>query len=412
MKQLSVLVLLCMAAYVNAQPFRTPVFTGNVNADFLPAERNIPLGTGSSYAMTWDAGFLYIGVTGPGAYIKDEPTVMYIDSDPFTAQSTGTINGFNYDGRSPQLPFTANLVLYFKSSYAEIRTSAAVSGTWSDRTEITPQITTGATDIEVRIPWSAFPGGVRPGSLWWFYFKTNGNQSQKDAFDVRPGVTNVGETYALDINVRPPQLYYSLQTTATNYYTGINLFDWIYFGASCTAPGSLTTTNITSAGARLNWQHTTTRLYYEVRGRKKGSNQWLKSVVPGNINSVVVNNLTCNTNYEWHIRTVCDTSQAVDIISGFSNLLSFKTLSCAAFSSDEVTLYPNPARQGASVFVKGNHIQAGASYTISNLTGTILQSGRLNSGQLVLNAAIKQGIYNIQFKTADNVMHTQLQVLE
>lgn len=412
MKKLAAIVLLFTAVQASAQPFRTPVFTGNVNTDFLATERNIPLGTGSSYAITWDANFLYVGVTGPGAYIKDEPTVMYMDTDPFIAQSTGTINGFNYDGRSPQLPFTANFVLYFKSSYAEIRTSSALSGTWSDRTELTSQVTTGTTDIEVKIPWTAFPGGARPASLWWFYYKTNGNSAQQDAYDVRPGITNVGETYGLSINIRPPQLYYSLQTTATNYYTGVNLFDWIYFGTGCTAPSGLTTTNITATSARLNWQHVTTRMYYEVRGRKKGTNQWQRSIVPGNVNSVVVNNLLCNTNYEWHIRTVCDTTQAVDIISGFSNLISFKTAACLGLSGNDINIYPSPAKSGSIIFVKGADIIPGTSYSISDMSGIVLQTGKLNNNQIMLQSAVKDGIYLIEFQVKDKVIRKQLQVSE
>lgn len=413
MKQLATILLLSAGLCAQAQPFRTPTFTGVVTTDFLATERNIPLGSGSSYALTWDANFLYVGMTGPGAYIKDEPTLMYIDSDPFIAQSTGTINGFNYDNRQPELPFTGNVVMFFKTGYAEFRTSDVLSGTWSDRTEITNQITTGATDIEIRIPWAAFPGGTRPASLSFFFFKENGNSSQSDAFDVRPGITNVGETYGLDINVRPPELFYSLQTTTSNYYTGTNLFDWINFGAGCTPPGNPATSNITTTSARLNWQHVTTRVQYEVRGRRRGTNQWLSQRVPGALNSVVVNNLVCNVPYEWHVRSICDTTQPVDIISAFSNLISFRTAACTALQGNsEINVYPSPARVGSVITLKGTDLPAGGVYTISTLSGMVLQSGKLNATQIVLNNTIKEGIYLLEVQGINQPIRKQIQVIQ
>lgn len=413
MKQLATILLFVTGFCAQAQPFRTPTFTGVVTTDFLPTERNVPLGTGSSYALTWDANFLYIGLTGPGAYIKDEPTIMYIDSDPFISQSTGTTNGFNYDNRQPQLPFTGNVVMFFKTGYAEFRTSDTIAGVWSDRTEITNQITTGATDIEIRIPWVAFPGGTRPTALSFFFFKENGNSSQSDAFDVRPGITNVSETYGLDINVRPPQLFYSLQSTTSNYYTGVNLFDWINFGANCPPPGNPTTSNITTTSARLNWQHVPTRVQYEVRGRRRGTNQWLSQRVPGAVNSIVVNNLVCNVPYEWHVRSICDTTQDVDIISAFSNLIPFRTAGCTSLQrTSDMSVYPSPVKSGGVLTVKGTDLPVGAVFTISSLSGMVLQTGKLNTMQIVLNNSIREGIYLLEVHGTNLIIRKQIQVIQ
>jgi hypothetical protein len=413
MRQVVTLVFLFLGLTTLAQPFRTPTFTGVVTTDFLPTERNIPLGTGASYAMTWDANFLYVGVTGPGAYIKNEPTIMYIDSDPFISQSTGSINGFNYDNRSPELPFTGNLVLFFKTGYAEFRTSDVLSGTWSDRTEVTSQIITGTNDIEIKIPWVAFPQGTRPAALSFFFFKENGNPSQSDAFDVRPGITNVGETYGLDINLRPPELYYSLQTTNTNFYTGTNLFDWINFGASSVPPSNLSTTNITTTSARLSWQHVITRSQYEVRGRRRGTNQWISQRVPGTVNSIVVNNLLCNVPYEWHVRTITDTTQIVDIISAFSNIVSFRTNACSIVSPDgDVMVYPNPALKASIISIQSKLPLIGVRFAIRNLAGSTLQAGTLTGPQLKLSEGITGGLYQLELFMDEFVIRKTLQIVD
>lgn len=412
MKQSAAFLLLFVCATAVAQPFRTPTLTGAVTTDFLATERNTPPGAGAVYAMTWDANYMYVGVTGPGAYIKDEPTLMYIDADPFVASGTGTTNGFNYDNRQPQLPFSANFVLFIKSSYGEFRTFADTSVTWSERTEVTADIITGTTDIEIRIPWAAFPGGKRPAALSFFFFKENGNPELSDAFDVRPGVSNVAETYSFDVNQAPPQLYFSLQTTDNRFYTGINLFDWINFGSACPAPTGLTTTNIRTTTARLSWQPIPGAAYYQVRGRRAGTNSWLIATVPGNKNTLTASGLVCNTNYEWHVRVYCDTTQNVDIISAFSApLVPFKTAACAASAGDRVVVFPSPAPRGALLNLKGIDIPSGTRFTITSTQGTILQEGIISSSQIRLNERVTEGIHTLSLQLNGSPLHKQLQVV-
>lgn len=399
---------------VFAQPFRTPVFTGNAMNDFKTEEKTIPVGTGATYAVTWDNNFIYFGVSGPGAYIKNEPTIIYLDTDPSALQNTGSTSGFNYDNRQPTLPFAANFVLYMKSGYAEIRTAAVLSGPWSNAVTVTDSLITGATDIEIRIPWTLFAGGQRPASFSSLYFKTNGNPANADVYDLRPGITNVGETYGLNINLRPPQLFYRLNSTNNGFNNGLNLFDWIFFGAGCVPPSALLATSITATSAKLNWQPVLTKDYYLIRGRKKGTVNWLSSIVPANRNSVVVNNLVCNTNYEWHIRTTCDTTQAADINSGFSELSSFKTSACAAFQdpkNENLKISPNPSRAGSGISLSGLK-SVNSSYKIYRLDGSVVQSGKVNLNTVLLGNSIKPGLYLLETDTNGLKQKAMLQLVE
>ena len=80
MKKLFTTCLLLSAVLSFSQPFRTPVFTGNASTDFKFEEKNFQ--TGIAYCFTWDATNFFVGFTGLGAYIKDEPTILYLDTDP------------------------------------------------------------------------------------------------------------------------------------------------------------------------------------------------------------------------------------------------------------------------------------------------------------------------------------------
>ncbi len=209
------------------QGFRTPSLTGNVATDFMAAEK-MSTGSGLTYAMTWDATNLYLGVGGSGAFVKNEPTLAYFDTDPFlplnSAANTGSISGYNnYDGRTGSFPYNANVVIYMKANYAEIRTTTA--GAWGASTNITPAVVTGANDIEITIPWSSFPGGVRPPAMLSTFFKTNGFGGT-DAYGVMPGDTYIG-----NVNTTP--------FAATNYATTFSTANGAMsntFSATCMPP--------------------------------------------------------------------------------------------------------------------------------------------------------------------------------
>jgi hypothetical protein len=183
---LQAIIFLFVANTVFAQAFRTPTLTGNAFTDFTTNER-VFFGGGGNYNLTWDATNLYVGVGGLGTYIKNEPTIMYLDTDPAVAPTggTGSLSGNNYDGRIGTLPFTSNLVLYLKNGYAEVRTTVGANWTVNSYSNVTGNIVTGTNDIEIAIPWSIFPGGVRPLAFRSLFFKENGGGGT-DAYNIMP----------------------------------------------------------------------------------------------------------------------------------------------------------------------------------------------------------------------------------
>ena len=181
-----------------SQPFRTVTFTGDAYNDFNANERKNSSGS-LFYEMTWDASKLYLGVSALYSYAKDQPTIYYLDTDPQTNPTTGTgsTTGFNnYDGRIGTLPFTANVVIFLKNGYCEMRKYSA--GAWGAPTNYTSNTYFGTNDAEVSIPWTDFPSGARPSAFRYMMFKENGNPGT-DAYDIYPN----GGMYIANINTTP-----------------------------------------------------------------------------------------------------------------------------------------------------------------------------------------------------------------
>ncbi len=409
--------LLCVCS-VHAQPFRTPTFTGNAATNFKTDEKNAAAGV--AYCFTWDTAYMYFGVTGPGAYIKTEPSLIYIDSDPNATPRAGTGDsiGFNYDNRVASLPFSANFVLYFKDGYAEARTSTG-AGTWSTQTTYTSNIVTGTNDIEIRVPWSILPGGVRPAGLNILFFKTNGNGSQADAYEVKPGVNNVDNSYSSDVAVNGLQLFYRIQSTGNAFYNANNMFTTIdNFAANyCKASTSTSTTNITTTSAKFNWTAVPGAFRYQLFGRKGATGAWINAYLPGNKTSYTATGLLCNTNYQWMIRTNCDTTQAADINSLFTAIKTFKTSACAALqdggaSANSLLVSPSPVRKGGYITLKTAQQIPNAVYSIYSVAGVLLQEGKITGAPVSLGNRINSGVYLLVVSGGNQVLRSQLQVTE
>ena len=106
--------------------------------------------------------------------------------------------------------------------------------------------------------------------------------------------------------------------TNSSVWTLQNTFTLFAF---CDAPTSLSTTNITSANATLNWNSVSGANHFEIRWREVGSN-W-NSVNNIYSNSRTINNLTIATDYEWQVRTYC--SRTGSSISLWSSVQQFST---------------------------------------------------------------------------------------
>ena len=160
--------------------FDTPTVNGTIAASEYGTHtdgNNQQTSSGSVVTyMTWDATNLYVGVEAANT---SEAFVIYFDKDNLTpidsgTNTNGTIVGNAYDGTNfDGLPFRADIVMYVKSGYREFRTADGAGGWSAATTGFGAYAETGGNVREFSIPWTSFPGGVKPTAFNWFSYVTS-----------------------------------------------------------------------------------------------------------------------------------------------------------------------------------------------------------------------------------------------
>ena len=113
----------------------------------------------------------------------------------------------------------------------------------------------------------------------------------------------------------------------------------------CADPGSLTTTNITTSGATLNWSAAPGSSSYTVEYKASASSTWTVAASSTTSTSIPVSGLTASTSYDWRVRSNCSSSS-----SNFVNA-QFTT---AAVSGSCVTAYEANETLAAAAAVSTN----------------------------------------------------------
>ncbi|GBD89238.1 hypothetical protein BMS3Abin03_03188 [bacterium BMS3Abin03] len=273
-------ILLSLTTITRGQSYHTVTFTGNPATDFNVAESHNSTNSDVTWYFTWDATNIYLGLSATGGtYVKDQPSIVYFDSDPTDplTNGTGSTLGSNYDGRTGTYPFTANFVVFFKTVYAEYRINT--SGTWGTQTDVTSKIFTTTTNaIEIYIPWSDFPNSVKPNQLYYLMYKEDGNNLVSTGYAFNP-LTN--RTDGDDVNTISNWSYFSANSTGSGQTP--------FSGEDTPLPVELTSFTASTQGSTvtLNWKTATevNNYGFEILRSTKSDN-WTKiGFVEGNGNS-------------------------------------------------------------------------------------------------------------------------------
>lgn len=151
--------------------------------------------TSGNWSIAWDNSYLYI-VKKFGA--TNQPSVLYFDIDPqypvtWGTNSNGSLSGYSHWDIQPNLPFRADLCIYWEYNYAEYATDNG-SGGWNSPSTFSSgnyaYNSTFNSDREIRISWtSVFGLSGRPASFnFAAYANTRGTLSCS-------GSSNVGCIY-------------------------------------------------------------------------------------------------------------------------------------------------------------------------------------------------------------------------
>ncbi|MBX7109856.1 MAG: T9SS type A sorting domain-containing protein [Chitinophagales bacterium] len=168
-------------------------------------------------------------------------------------------------------------------------------------------------------------------------------------------------------------------------------------------PTNLSTSNIKSAKATLNWDTLVCVDYDSIYYRVVGSGTWSKIKTGTNNSAYNLTGLTASTMYEWMVAHVVDTLSE-KATSAYSAITTFTT---AALKEGEslnesglLSLYPNPA-SGSTTLQFTNNEAGEAVMTVFDALGRNLQSERLlaDNGVFIyeLNLApLSPGLYIIR----------------
>ncbi|MEP7319020.1 MAG: T9SS type A sorting domain-containing protein [Panacibacter sp.] len=213
---------------------------------------------------------------------------------------------------------------------------------------------------------------------------------------------------------------FDLGTDNNVYVVGGNTAKFVQTNSYCNTPAGLSTTNISINKARLNWLPVAGAVKYEVWARPVNTNRWKNIQVSAGINFLTVKGLDCNTNYEWKIRSVCD-SAGINV-SAFSSLQNFTSSTCAGITTiadgnnavtiinGKIMIYPNPLKSGSTVILKG--ISAGASYSLFTISGQQVAKGIYNGQNINLPSHILPGTYILEIKNATETFRGKIMVIE
>lgn len=156
---------------------------------------------------------------------------------------------------------------------------------------------------------------------------------------------------------------------------------------SCTLPLNTSTTGITAASARANWTTATCTYGYQVRFRKSNTTSWTSSAT---INALqfTINGLQSSTNYEWQVRTVCDSTSTS--LSAWTTSKKFKTTASRISGGNSengestttnalhASIHPNPNNGVFKLELDRNH-EAPVKVVIYNTIGKLIETQSIQS---------------------------------
>jgi hypothetical protein len=110
-------------------------------------------------------------------------------------------------------------------------------------------------------------------------------------------------------------------------WSTLQFYSTLACNASCPEPVSMSTSNIGLYSASLNWSlNVPASVGFDIRYRLAGTVVWTQV---NNVTSpYTVSMLTCNTNYEWEVRTVCGNNVSTDPFSPWTATQTFTTNAC------------------------------------------------------------------------------------
>jgi hypothetical protein len=160
--------------------------------------------------------------------------------------------------------------------------------------------------------------------------------------------------------------------------------------------------------AKLQWNEADGAVKYRVRYKEVGAIEWQYKYASDAKNYVVLNDLTCNTEYEWGVTSICATDGSIS--SEYSPSAFFTTGACRLTGELEdvsFNIYPNPATDDFTVNLTLNNSAGGQVFMdIYNLVGEVVYTQEFALIDGILSEHIELdlpgGVYIVNLRTGDD----------
>jgi hypothetical protein len=190
----------------------------------------------------------------------------------------------------------------------------------------------------------------------------------------------------------------SVSTSSFSAWSSTQVFTTLICNLTCPTPTNLTATNLTATGAVLSWTATAPgAVNYQLRYRVNGTTTW--TLINSASSPWQLGGLTCNTSYQWQVRTVCPAAGLISY-SPWSLLSNFTTTGCSSSPC------PTPVGLLANVNSQGGLLTWGAvtgaqSYNVQwrPLNTTVWNTSSTPSAFLQIGGLTPGTVYEFQVQT-------------
>ena len=178
----------------------------------------------------------------------------------------------------------------------------------------------------------------------------------------------------------------------------------------CTNASGLTTSNITSSNAKLNWVALADPIQWNVRYKTTNlGSKWIDVFTVGSARSVTISGLSARQDYSWQILAKCGNTWTAP-----SSSINFKTLAASAIAvkssqftnaepaNSTMRLYPNPSNGKFLVELQVEEkINANAKIQVIDIAGRVVQTATawMHKGSIkqsvTASTALSNGMYMV-----------------
>jgi hypothetical protein len=212
--------------------------------------------------------------------------------------------------------------------------------------------TTGITATAATATWAPVSGAIsydvdyKPPTYSFWINIANGTTS------LQWGLSGMEPATTYEWRVRANCTSGASSYTQTQFTTGTT--------GSCTAPGGLSTSNITFSTATMNWSPVNGAFAYTVEYKAASSSTWLTAASATYSTSYNLYGLSAGTSYNWRVYSNCSLTEA----SGYSSI--------AQFTASGSTPPPTSACPGPDDVSTNNTISGAAAISVNaDIKGTI-----------------------------------------